>query len=214
MTKPPLDKRDWIAGLEKGLAILEAFDDQHARMTPTQAAMRTGKKIRCGKRRRSRPRHPGPLVVHRGDARHRHGHPAGRQPDPGRPGHHAVDHRQAAQFGRGVMVEVGNKLIGQFADCVASQLTGTTVGGATLVDVENPDEIAAEITEPESFAAPAPAAVGAHRTPQVRSAQPVDLLETAGAPVLKRVIPVIIALIALFLLRKLLTKNPAAEPES
>ncbi|SAL10610.1 IclR family transcriptional regulator [Caballeronia terrestris] len=42
MTKPPLDKRDWIAGLEKGLAILEAFDDQHARMTPTQAAMRTG----------------------------------------------------------------------------------------------------------------------------------------------------------------------------
>ncbi|KMZ13899.1 Transcriptional regulator, IclR family [Candidatus Burkholderia humilis] len=42
MTKPELDKRDWIAGLEKGLAILEAFDDQHARMTPTQAAMRTG----------------------------------------------------------------------------------------------------------------------------------------------------------------------------
>ncbi|WP_250535647.1 IclR family transcriptional regulator C-terminal domain-containing protein [Caballeronia sp. AZ10_KS36] len=42
MTKPPLDKRDWIAGLEKGLAILEAFDDQHARMTPTQAAVRTG----------------------------------------------------------------------------------------------------------------------------------------------------------------------------
>ncbi|CDY77820.1 Transcriptional regulator, IclR family [Caballeronia glathei] len=42
MTKTPLDKRDWIAGLEKGLAILEAFDDQHARMTPTQAAVRTG----------------------------------------------------------------------------------------------------------------------------------------------------------------------------
>ncbi|WP_277184601.1 IclR family transcriptional regulator C-terminal domain-containing protein [Caballeronia sp. BR00000012568055] len=42
MTKPELDKRDWIAGLEKGLAILEAFDDQHARMTPTQAAVRTG----------------------------------------------------------------------------------------------------------------------------------------------------------------------------
>ncbi|KND61707.1 Transcriptional regulator, IclR family [Candidatus Burkholderia verschuerenii] len=42
MTKPALEKRDWIAGLEKGLAILEAFDDQHARMTPTQAATRTG----------------------------------------------------------------------------------------------------------------------------------------------------------------------------
>lgn len=37
-----LDKRDWIAGLEKGLAILEAFDSEHARMTATQAAERTG----------------------------------------------------------------------------------------------------------------------------------------------------------------------------
>lgn len=42
MTKTPLAQRDWIAGLEKGLSILEAFDDQHARMTPTQAGARTG----------------------------------------------------------------------------------------------------------------------------------------------------------------------------
>ena len=42
MKNPPLDRRDWIAGLEKGLAILEAFDSEHARMTPTQAAERTG----------------------------------------------------------------------------------------------------------------------------------------------------------------------------
>ncbi|KVW89288.1 IclR family transcriptional regulator C-terminal domain-containing protein [Burkholderia cepacia] len=37
-----LDRRDWIAGLEKGLMILEAFDSEHPRMTPTQAAERTG----------------------------------------------------------------------------------------------------------------------------------------------------------------------------
>jgi IclR family pca regulon transcriptional regulator len=42
MNKLSLDKRDWIAGLEKGLAILEAFDNEHSRMTPTQAAARTG----------------------------------------------------------------------------------------------------------------------------------------------------------------------------
>jgi carbon monoxide dehydrogenase subunit G len=30
-----------------------------------------------------------------------------------------------AQFGRGVMVDVGNKLIGQFADCLAGKLGGT-----------------------------------------------------------------------------------------
>jgi IclR family pca regulon transcriptional regulator len=42
MTKMPLDKRNWIAGLEKGLTILESFDSEHARMTPSQAAERTG----------------------------------------------------------------------------------------------------------------------------------------------------------------------------
>lgn len=31
-----------------------------------------------------------------------------------------------AQFGRGVMVDVGNKLIGQFADCLSGKLAGTT----------------------------------------------------------------------------------------
>jgi IclR family pca regulon transcriptional regulator len=36
------DRRDWIAGLDKGLAILEAFDMEHPRMTATEAAARTG----------------------------------------------------------------------------------------------------------------------------------------------------------------------------
>lgn len=35
-----LDRRDWIAGLEKGLALLQAFDEQHSRLTATQAAQR------------------------------------------------------------------------------------------------------------------------------------------------------------------------------
>ena len=37
-----LDKRDWIAGLEKGLSIIEAFDDAHPRMTAAQAGTRAG----------------------------------------------------------------------------------------------------------------------------------------------------------------------------
>jgi IclR family pca regulon transcriptional regulator len=37
-----LDKRDWIAGLEKGLSIIEAFDDAHSRMTASQAGERCG----------------------------------------------------------------------------------------------------------------------------------------------------------------------------
>jgi IclR family transcriptional regulator, pca regulon regulatory protein len=39
---PPLEKRDWIAGLEKGLAVIEAFDDQHPRLTASQAGAHCG----------------------------------------------------------------------------------------------------------------------------------------------------------------------------
>lgn len=39
---PTLEKRDWIAGLEKGLAVIEAFDDQHPRLTASQAGARCG----------------------------------------------------------------------------------------------------------------------------------------------------------------------------
>ena len=37
-----------------------------------------------------------------------------------------------AQFGRGVMVDVGNKLIGQFADCLAGKLAGEELPGAVV----------------------------------------------------------------------------------
>jgi IclR family transcriptional regulator, pca regulon regulatory protein len=38
----PLAKRDWIAGLEKGLGIMEAFGDAHPRMSATQMAALVG----------------------------------------------------------------------------------------------------------------------------------------------------------------------------
>lgn len=40
--QPGLDKRDWIAGLEKGLSVIEAFDDGHSRLTASQAGERCG----------------------------------------------------------------------------------------------------------------------------------------------------------------------------
>ena len=40
--KPDLDRSDWIAGLEKGIRIIEAFNDAHPRLTPSTAARRTG----------------------------------------------------------------------------------------------------------------------------------------------------------------------------
>lgn len=127
-----------------------------------------------------------------------------------------------AQFGRGVMVEVGNKLIGQFADCVSQQLAGKPAGGAELVDVVNPDEVAAEAAtgstttadataSAESGHVTAPAAasgVGAHRVPS--NPEPIDLLGSAGAPILKRLAPVLIGLVALVVLRKIFKRKPKA----
>ena len=37
-----LERRDWIAGLEKGLSIIEAFDAEHDRMTSSQVGQRCG----------------------------------------------------------------------------------------------------------------------------------------------------------------------------
>ena len=43
MSSPPsINKRDWIACLEKGLRIIEAFSDAHPRLSASTAARRTG----------------------------------------------------------------------------------------------------------------------------------------------------------------------------
>ncbi len=135
-----------------------------------------------------------------------------------------------AQFGRGVMVEVGNKILGQFADCLAGKLSGSgeETGG---------DEVpaaAAAAAAPDS-AADAPSGGGAetaaggtatatasgegtggtatdgprHAATYTRSPEPIDLLESAGAPVIKRLLPVLGGLVALWLLRKIFKRRSA-----
>jgi carbon monoxide dehydrogenase subunit G len=82
---------------------------------------------------------------------------------------------KAAQFGRGVMQDVAGRIIDQFAGNLA------IVMGAGPVSEE-----AAEAT------AAAPAAKEA--APQPMAADSIDLLGTAGAPVLKRAIPAAVGL--------------------
>lgn len=38
----PIDRKDLIEGLGKGLRVIEAFDDDHPRLTPSEAALRAG----------------------------------------------------------------------------------------------------------------------------------------------------------------------------
>lgn len=41
-TTSVIDKKDWIAGLDKGLALLQTFDEHNSRQTATQAGLRCG----------------------------------------------------------------------------------------------------------------------------------------------------------------------------
>jgi carbon monoxide dehydrogenase subunit G len=121
-----------------------------------------------------------------------------------------------AQFGRGVMEEVGNKLLGRFADCLADTLgSGDATGSAS-------EPAAAEPAQAESAPPPAEAVAAATvgtPTPAARpSPEPtplrrpveneaIDLLDTAGLPVLKRAAPVIVGLVVLFLFWRLLRRR-------
>ncbi|WP_432027584.1 SRPBCC family protein [Streptomyces sp. 1222.5] len=80
-----------------------------------------------------------------------------------------------AQFGRGVLAEVGDRLVSQFADCLAQRLT------------ERPP--ATEEQPGEEGTAPAPAGPA--------EPEPLDLLHVAGLPVAKRAAAVAAALAAL-----------------
>ena len=94
-----------------------------------------------------------------------------------------------AQFGRGVMVDVGNKLIGQFADCLADTITGGSAAapgtgtapgsggaGATASGAESAAGAAA------AAAGAAPAAPAAATTPTQPAADPQPAAEPEEAP--------------------------------
>lgn len=121
-----------------------------------------------------------------------------------------------AQFGRPMMVEVGNRLISQFADCVSTKLVGRGTGGAELVDVENPDEIAA--ARERAINNPAPDSGGLAARSRGARRMPVGGRELAvgGAPassLLTKLLPALLAGVGAVLLRKLF-RRPPEDPAS
>jgi uncharacterized protein len=120
-----------------------------------------------------------------------------------------------AQFGRGVMAEVSAKLVGQFADCLAAQLAAGPDAGEpaeTEVDVEAAAEEAAlaAVDTDASEATPLPrtAAPSAQVAPEPRpTSDAIDLLDTAGVPVLKRVLPVLVGLLVGVVLWRLVRRR-------
>ena len=105
-----------------------------------------------------------------------------------------------AQFGRGVMAEVGSKLIDRFAVNLAELLAepvpeppkDEAPKDETLKD--EPDRHLAAVPEPEVRPS------GTTRTSLTPDEEALNLLEIAGRPLLKRVAPVLGGLAALLLL--------------
>lgn len=91
---------------------------------------------------------------------------------------------KVAQFGRGVMADVSKKLMGQFAENLSDLIAAS---GDEAV-VESPaDEVTVDAPVDET---PAVRVVDA---PEVEA---IDLLGAAGAPILKRLVPTLLAVVA------------------
>ncbi|MGW5153874.1 SRPBCC family protein [Nonomuraea wenchangensis] len=110
-----------------------------------------------------------------------------------------------AQFGRGVMAEVGSRLLDRFAANLAELLSEPREQPQVQEQPaeEQPEEEERHLTAvPTPVPAPEPAplhAQGTVRTSRSPDEEALDLLEIAGQPVLKRLAPVAGALAALLI---------------
>ena len=104
---------------------------------------------------------------------------------------------RVAQFGRGVLAEVSAKLLDQFVENLE-----TTV----LVDPAAASAAAGRAGARRRTTRPA-VPTSEVRTIDSPEPEPVDLLETAGTPVARRVAPILAIIAVAWVLKKLLTRN-------
>ena len=91
---------------------------------------------------------------------------------------------KVAQFGRGVMADVSKKLMGQFAENLSDLIAAS--GDETIVDAAA-DEAAVDVPVDETPAV---------RVVDASEVEAIDLLGAAGAPILKRLVPMLLAVVA------------------
>lgn len=115
-----------------------------------------------------------------------------------------------AQFGRGLISDVAGKIIGQFADCLADELGTEESAPVTPSASEQPE--AADTWQPAVSsdgqaraitprpATPSPATPTPVRPAPAPVSEEINLLDSAGMPVLKRVAPVVAGMTVLFIL--------------
>lgn len=94
---------------------------------------------------------------------------------------------KVAQFGRGALADVSDKLLAQFSENLNQLITSAPSTSTPTTAVAS---------APVETAAPAPSEQPAIRMINSPEVAPLDLLGTAGAPILKRAIPALIAVVA------------------
>jgi len=110
---------------------------------------------------------------------------------------------KVAQFGRGALADVSTKLLGQFVDQLESTVLNQPGGGNGSAPADAPIAAPADDIAPATAATPEP---GVRRVEQPE-AEPIDLIETAGAPLAKRLVPVAIAAVVIFLVVRRLRRR-------
>lgn len=105
---------------------------------------------------------------------------------------------RVAQFGRGALAEVSSKLLRQFVEQLHDTVLHPTAGNGEAAASEATTAAAETATSPAEEAVPS----GPRRV-EHREAEPVDLIDTAGPSILKRLAPIaIIVALLVFLLRR------------
>jgi carbon monoxide dehydrogenase subunit G len=118
---------------------------------------------------------------------------------------------KVAQFGRGVLADVSSKLMGQFVENIERDVL-TTAGGGDTSHAGGPYEQALEsvpglVTGNGSASGTAAPAASGPRQIDAPEAEPVDLFGVAGAPLTKRLVPIGIAALVLFILWRVLRRR-------
>jgi carbon monoxide dehydrogenase subunit G len=113
---------------------------------------------------------------------------------------------KVAQFGRGVLGDVSSKLMGQFVENLERDVLATAGGGDTS-HAGGPYEQALESVVPPAATAGAAGTATSSTGPrriESQEVEPVDLFEVAGAPLTKRLVPIGIGALVLFILWRIL----------
>jgi carbon monoxide dehydrogenase subunit G len=110
---------------------------------------------------------------------------------------------KVAQFGRGVLADVSSKLMGQFVENLERDVL-TSAGGGDTSHAGSAYEQALETVVPQ----PVNGVQASNRVRRIDSpeAEPVDLFEMAGDSVMKRLVPLGIGLVVLYVLWRLVRR--------